>query len=211
MTKLYSLREVSGVYADAFVGDSGNNLLFLSVWGFDTSIQEFLARLSLSRHENGIESVTLESTDESEVNNDRHWFNIHRIGNFQKLTTRSTSKDSLFHHKVHLWLYDKFATMVDHANHRCLLFKTQTEDDQIFSNRLWEAVKIVCPVPLLDEWEHIMEKFRQECWIKHHEGIQVDAYKLDFSGFDVEDNISKWIREGLLILPKKKSHLAIVK
>jgi hypothetical protein len=53
-TKPSEIRAASGLYADAFVGTDENKLLFLSVWGLDTAIQEFLGRLSLPVTQGGI-------------------------------------------------------------------------------------------------------------------------------------------------------------
>ena len=216
MTTLYAIDEISGVYVDAAVGNEANELLFLSVWGLDTAIQEFLGRLSLPWREGGISDITLKTIDntEGESRGERKkWYNIRNINFFQKLTGRSTSKDSLFNNLVHLWLYDKSASDIDRANHCCLLLKQTAEDAAKFEVRLWEAVKTVCPVPLLDEWKHIMENFQQREWIQYHSGIKVDAVQLDFSDSDIESSISAWIQEGIFTLPqknKKKRHLFVV-
>jgi hypothetical protein len=99
-------------------------------------------------------------------------------------------------------LYHPSVTQIDVANHRCLLLKQQTEDAVNFSKRLWEAVKTVCPVPLLDEWKTIQEDFQQKDWMIYHTGIQVDAVELDFSSPEVESCISDWIKEGKFKLPQ---------
>ena len=41
--------------ADACVGDDQGNLIFLSIWARDTAVQEFLARLTLGRDEQGLD------------------------------------------------------------------------------------------------------------------------------------------------------------
>ncbi|MEN1599968.1 hypothetical protein AAIG97_34060, partial [Pseudomonas aeruginosa] len=47
--------ECPDLYVDACVCDEQRNLIFLSAWGRDTVTQEFLARLTLGREENGID------------------------------------------------------------------------------------------------------------------------------------------------------------
>lgn len=54
-TPLYQIEECPDLYVDACVCDEQRNLVFLSAWGRDTVTQEFLARLTLGREENGIE------------------------------------------------------------------------------------------------------------------------------------------------------------
>lgn len=54
-TPLYQIEECPDLYVDACVCDEQRNLVFLSAWGRDTVTQEFLARLTLDREENGID------------------------------------------------------------------------------------------------------------------------------------------------------------
>jgi hypothetical protein len=215
MSTLYGIREISGVYVDGAAGDDENELLFLSVWGLDTAIQQLLGSLSLSRHNGGISTLHLIDSHQNRTGNEKslYWYNIDNIGRLQKLTGRA-AKDSLFNGLVHLWLYDKSSIEIDYANRQCLLLRYQTESEEIFSHRLWEAIKTVCTVPLLDEWKPIVEKFYQKKWIKYYLGIRVDAYHLDFSCPDVESSISDWIQQGQLTLPKQKlffNNISLVK
>ncbi len=59
MTTLLTLSAIHDVYADAYLADDSGRLLFLSVWGRDTALQELLARLQLPRSDNGIREFTL--------------------------------------------------------------------------------------------------------------------------------------------------------
>ena len=43
---LFKLRELSDLFADACVRDEAGQLMFLSLYGRDTAIQQLLARLS---------------------------------------------------------------------------------------------------------------------------------------------------------------------
>ena len=54
-TTLYRIDECPDVMADACVGDDQGNLIFLSIWARDTAVQQFLARLTLGRDEQGLE------------------------------------------------------------------------------------------------------------------------------------------------------------
>lgn len=53
---LMQVDEAPELFADAVLVDAADNLLFLSLWGRDTALQEFLARLSLPSHEGGLDS-----------------------------------------------------------------------------------------------------------------------------------------------------------
>ena len=54
-TTLYRIDECPEVMADACVGDDQGNLIFLSIWARDTAVQQFLARLTLGRDEQGLD------------------------------------------------------------------------------------------------------------------------------------------------------------
>src|SRR3546814_6010120 len=54
-TTLYRIDECPDVMADACVGDDQGNLVFLSIWARDTAVQQFLARLTLGRDEQGLD------------------------------------------------------------------------------------------------------------------------------------------------------------
>lgn len=55
MPNLYTLDECPDLYLDACVCDEQRGLVFMSAWGRDTAVQEFLARLTLGAAEGGIE------------------------------------------------------------------------------------------------------------------------------------------------------------
>ena len=96
---LMPITETPGLYADAVLTDDGNNLLFLSLWGRDTAVQEFRARLSLPVHEGGLDNFHLEGLP------------FVQIGNPERLVTDSgrTPSQLIFGSLVHLWLYDRLA------------------------------------------------------------------------------------------------------
>jgi hypothetical protein len=126
------------------------------------------------------------------------------------LPGRAVNKASCFNGLVHLWLYDRLATEIDYANHRCLLLKQHSEAEGQFSQRLWQAVQAVYPVPLLPEWYDLLGEFIALGWIEIRKGKLVDAYQLDFSNDEVEKKISHWITIGKLALPKKAPRLPVI-
>ena len=52
---LYRIDECLDLMADGVVGDENGNLVFISLWARDTAVQEFLARLTLGRDEQGLD------------------------------------------------------------------------------------------------------------------------------------------------------------
>ena len=52
---LHRIDECPDLMADGCIGDENGNLIFLSIWARDTAVQEFLARLTLGRDEQGLD------------------------------------------------------------------------------------------------------------------------------------------------------------
>jgi len=98
---LYRIDECPDLMADGCVGDEQGNLVFLSIWARDTAIQEFLARLTLGRDEQGLDQfhVITEQGGSIPV----------FVGNVENLEKRSTRvfRRTLFGSMVNLWLFDR--------------------------------------------------------------------------------------------------------
>lgn len=201
---LFQTDEIDNLFVDAFVCDEDNHLLFLSAWGLDTTLQEFIAKLSLG--EEGLTQMIVRN-----VNNNRQYERIvlSSVDNLVKHTGR-TAKDSLFNGLIHLWLHDRLASEIDYANRRCVLLKRQDEAESVFAQRLWETVRSVCRVPLLPEWITLVSEFEQLGWIKRYTGFKVDAVQLDFSSEEVETTLSQMIQNRQLTLPTTELTLSVV-
>jgi hypothetical protein len=184
-----SINEAPGVYADALLRDERGSLLFCSLWGRDTAIQELLARLSVSIEEGGLRSLRLEGPQGTET------IHIDRMPSIEKLTGRLPPKN-LFGNLVQLWLFDRLAIEPDRANRRALLLQRQTQDAD---TALWALVRNVIHVPLLDAWKDVvLDVFQQRGWIRWLRGINVDAVFVDLSADDVEAEVSRLVRERRL-------------
>ena len=119
-TPLYQIEECPDLYVDACVCDEQCNLVFLSAWGRDTVTQEFLARLTLGREENGIDHFHI-------IVDGRRLPVFPNQDLLEKRTTRQF-RGTLFGSLLNLWLFDRRASAPDRGNHlafallqRCLL------------------------------------------------------------------------------------------
>lgn len=201
---LMSIVESPGLYADAVLSDEGRNLLFLSLWGRDTAVQEFRARLSLPVCEGGLDGFRLEAGDTIFV----------QVGNPERLVADSgrTPAQTLFGGLVHLWLYDRLAVAPDRANRRALLlYRTEedaTADGQAsLGHRLWSLVTETCHLPLLPAWrDTVLDAFHTSGWIKRLDGIGLAAYALDLGSAEVETVVTRLIRERRLIATEEIRH-----
>ena len=140
---LYRIDECPDLMADGCIGDEHGNLVFLSVWARDTAVQEFLARLTLGRSEQGLDQFHL-VTDQASIP-----VFVGNTDNLEKRTTRAFRR-TLFGSMVHLWLFDKRCVKPDKANASALALLPRAVSDH--TERLWALVRETCPLPLLDHW-----------------------------------------------------------
>ena len=185
---LYKIDEVSDLYVDAFLMDQ-SRLIFLSVWGRDTALQEFFARLTLSKSEQGLREIHLENLDSHQT----HFVDIPDIEKLEKTTGRAQSK--VFGPLSHVFIYDKLAVKPDALHNRALLFYRDEQPD------IWEIVKEACHLPLLEHWKtHVLCEFQQQGWIHTLEGVGIHAIKINLVQQDVEALLEFAIKEGTLTL-----------
>jgi len=193
---LMPILDAPGLFADAVLTDEGDNLLFLSLWGRDTAVQEFRARLSLPVREGGLDNFRLDGDGAPFV----------QVGNPERLVTDSgrTPPQMIFGSLVHLWLYDRLAVEPDRANRRALLLyrpedaSTPTGKASL-RHRLWLQVTETCHLPLLPEWrDTVLDAFEAAGWIKTLQGVGLAAYALDLGDDAVEIVVSQLIRERRL-------------
>lgn len=143
-TTLYRIDECPDLMADACVGDDQGNLVFLSIWARDTAVQEFLARLTLGRDEQGLEQFHIITAEGGSL----PLF----VGNVDRLEKRATRayRRTLFGSLSNVWLFDKRCVKPDKANASALALLPHDSTHRL--DRLWTLVRDTCPLPLLDHW-----------------------------------------------------------
>jgi len=141
---LYSIDECPDLMADACLCEEQRNLIFLSIWGRDTAVQELLARLTLGSQKDGLERFHLIAEEHLSIP-----VVVGNVDRFEKRTTRAFRR-TLFGSMVHVWLFDKRCTKADKANGTALAILPKGAADR--ARRLWTLVQETCPLPLLDHW-----------------------------------------------------------
>lgn len=141
---LYRIDECPDLMADACVGDEQGNLIFLSIWARDTAVQEFLARLTLGRNEQGLDQFHLITADGGSL--------PMVIGSVDRLEKRAARiyRRTLFGSLSNVWLFDKRCIRPDKANASALALLPRDSAHRL--DRLWMLVRETCPLPLLDHW-----------------------------------------------------------
>ena len=189
-TKLFQIEELPDLYVDACVCDEQRNLVFLSAWGRDTVLQEFLARLTLGREENGIDQFHV-------IVDGRRLPVFPNQELLEKRTTRQF-RGTLFGSLLHLWLFDRRASTPDQANHFAFALLEREEDPH---HRLWPLVMETCPLPLLPHWrEPVMGVLIQHQMLTALPGAigNVCAWRLALQLDVLEPSLGKLIRRGEL-------------
>lgn len=143
LSTLYRIEESQDLMADACLCDEARTLIFLSLWGRDTAVQEFLARLQLGLR-GGLDRFHLVSDERVSIP-----ITVTNVDAFKKHTTRAFER-TLFGSMIHVWLFDARCIAPDKANGTALA--VLPKDGSSRTQRLWSLVKDTCPLPLLDHW-----------------------------------------------------------
>lgn len=191
-TQLYRIEECPDLYVDACVCDEQRNLVFLSAWGRDTALQEFLARLTLGNAENGLDHFNVAVDGRS----------LPVFPNTDLLEKRTTRqfRGTLFGSLLHCWLSDRRCAQPDQANHfaYALMQRDHSADP---AQRLWPLVMETCPLPLLPHWrEPVLDVLTQHEMLAPLPGAigGVIAWRLALQLDVLEPTLGDLIRRELL-------------
>lgn len=143
---LYRVDECPDLVVDSCLCDQSGQLVFLSLWGRDTAVQEFLARLTLAQKDGGLTDFHLltDSHDSLPVS-------VGSADRLQKRTTR-TYRQTLFGSLLHVWLFDPRCVAPDKANGVAFAIVPKPHSADEESARLWQLIRATCSLPLLDHW-----------------------------------------------------------
>ena len=148
---MFKIKELFDLFADACVRDEAGNLVFLSLYGRDTVIQQLYAAFYLKATEGGFDQIHL--VDES---GRQHPVFVGQSDRLTKISGRFP-KANLFGNLVHTWIYDPVVVKPDMVNRAAWLLMENEGGDVAKAAadagaRVWEAYRQLSPVPLLDHW-----------------------------------------------------------
>ena len=191
---LMEVVEAPGLFADALLTDERGSLLFISLWGRDTAVQELLARMTLGNDEGGIRTLHINAEDGPQA------VHLDRMPCMDKHTGRMPPRN-LFGDLIQLWVYDKLAIEPDRANRRALMLHRPDDPDAVLQERLWNLVREVCHLPLLAEWrEPVLAMLELNAWMQPRQGRSIAAWRLELGDPKLEQEISLRIRRRELRL-----------
>lgn len=144
---LYLIEEQSDVFVDACAPDHHAQLLFLSVYGRDTSVQQLLARLHQSAGQGGIDNVTLlDPTTRKQALR----VLVGDPKRLEKINGRMP-RCALLGNLVNTWIFDPALTEVNQAERSAWLYD-RLLDEQRRASEIWRVIQDLSPVPLLADW-----------------------------------------------------------
>lgn len=187
---LVYIEECPDLFVDACACDEQRNLVFLSAWGRDTALQEFLARLTLGSSDNGLEQIHI-------VAEGRSLPVFPNADLLEKRTTRQF-RGTLFGSLLHIWLFDRRCAQPDRANH---LAYALLENGQSPDQRLWPLITETCPLPLLPHWrEPVLDVLTQHDMLLPLPGTlgPITAWRLSLQLDVLEPALGDLIRVGHL-------------
>lgn len=206
-SSLYRINECPELMADACLCDEQRSLIFLSIWGRDTAVQEFLARLTLPTDEGGLDQFHVVMEDDLQISI--------FAPNAKRFTKRSTRayRRTLFGSLVHLWLFDKRCIEPNKASGTALAVLPKGTTNQV--DRLWALVRETCPLPLLDHWRDTVMELLQARGMLAPLSFSfgpVEGYSLSIDIPAVTSELGELIRAGALgISPADHSSAALLK
>ncbi len=142
MQSLLQLSEIPHIMSDGYICDERRSLLFLSVWGRDTAVQELLARMTLKNED----ALTLFTLTDASLN--EHILFPGNNDNFDKRSSRH--QQTRFGTLVHAWLFDKRCLTPDRANGQAFLLLKR--EDPYWRERVWTLLNETTTLPLLEHW-----------------------------------------------------------
>lgn len=155
-TRPFQVQEFPEIWADACVRDSDGRFLFLSLFGRDNAILQFMAAMELPRAEQGIDRFMLVDAAGRE--------HPVEVGGTDRLAKHSgrLPRQNLFGPVSHLWLYDASLTSPDRVNRHGWVLRHSAEmadadaSTAHLLDRAWEMMQSLSPVPLLGIWREAL-------------------------------------------------------
>lgn len=188
---------ITNVFCDGLLTDAENGLMFISLWGRDTAIQELLARLTLPDHEQGIRRFKVEG------DRIRQPVCVPDVSVLEKQQARA-GKSNLFGELAQIFLYLRTLTKPDLTTRQSWrLFQTDAMSTPFIEPDVWPLIVETCHLPLLNHWRKpVTRAFRQQGWITRLQGYGVGAVGVNLSDDAVETCIEDLIQRGALTLDR---------
>lgn len=183
-TNLMKIIDTNDVYTDSFLVDKTGTLVFISLVGKDTAIQELRARWSLPVNQGGLLDLQIE-TPNADVR-----VSLGNIASLKLLTGRLQT--AIFGSLIQAFLFKEILQKPDYANRQAMQLFLSNDDPQ---DGLWQLIKNISPLPLMDQWrDDILRLFENSGWLNKLSGFgKVSAYSISIP----EDELAVMLKTNL--------------
>lgn len=203
---MYHIEEFSEIWVDACLRNSEGQFMFMSIFGRDGSIMQFIAAMELGDREQGIRRFHLVNGQ-----GERHPVDVAGTDRLAKHAAR-LPRQNLFGPLNHMWLFDKCLQTPDRVNriawvlHAPAVDARGEEGEDALIDKAWQTVVQLSPVALLEHWREPVLR-----WCQEQRAVallddpvyvalgSVQAMRVSLSNHFV-DFISASVREGVLTL-----------
>jgi hypothetical protein len=179
----------SGIFCNGALTDPDGQFLYLSLIGRDTSLQELRGKMTTSK----LASFTIKWDRGGKLDG---WFSHSWLGAMEY--HGSKIQTTLFGELTQMVLYHPLMTTPDKANQTAIIpYTGATPVGQCYSD-LWQVIKNICEVPLLDGWRKlVVAMFGPLGWMQPLVGFNCGALHAKL-GKDMAAVISANVRSGAL-------------
>ena len=202
MTIAFEVAEAAApLFADSYAVDANHNWVFGSFWGHETILQEFMARLTIPNHEDGLNSFSLKPIDGGR-SIELLVGKVNRLSRYTAKTPASTITGAL----CHTWMFDKALTQPDQGKREGYVLASAQESQSQLLDRAWTLVETLCPLPLLSHWRSIVLPvlFEQE-WITELTGYGMQGFRVRLPDEELDQLISEGVRTRRLTLEESET------
>lgn len=192
---MLQIAEVQDLFCDAYVTDENMRLVFISLIGRDTAIQQLLASFSLPLQSGGLDRISFRNSSEG---------NVIFVGDhtrLEKLTGRLPK--SIFGILNQTWIFDPVCQKPDRANKVAWLLEPNRQSNGPGLPSIWPTIKMLSSIALLDAWERQLVNLLARVE-PHVSAYGVTALKVSLKQ-DYEAIVSAAVRNGELAIPELSS------
>ena len=199
---LHRIEEFPELFVDACLRNSEGEFKFLSLYGRDGAVLQFMAAMDLGSKDGGVKSFHLVDG----CGGDRHRADVGAADRLIKHAGR-LPRQNLFGPLSQVWIYDKHLNQIDRANRIGWIVHQQAGGHvaDALGFKTWQLVRRLSPVALLDHWREplmawCVDKLAVEALGSElYPAIgQVRAMRVSISDHFVKF-VSDGVRQGLLV------------
>lgn len=147
---MYRIDDVTDTYVDALVRDETGMLMFMSCYGRDTALREFMGRVQLgAKSKEGLPTLELRPVGQSGRE-------LVQMGDPRRLEKRMGKLPMNIYGKNvgHLFVFDEAVVQPDYGAKQAWVMTQTKLADADMDKLTWQVIQSLSPVPLLPHWQH---------------------------------------------------------